>query len=119
MKCALNSFNDPYNPFFFIINFAIGGNFPNTKVDNSALPSRLEVDWVRVYQTDSQIEYNEKEVKPRMKNIKGEWTQEEKNRQEEKKIEFGIISKRVHNLNKQSAAKKNYRKSSLVESSQV
>jgi len=54
---AYNSFNDPSNPFYFVINLAIGGNFPNRKVDDSAFPAQLQVDWVRAYQTPSQIQF--------------------------------------------------------------
>ncbi|WP_165395194.1 family 16 glycosylhydrolase [Flagellimonas allohymeniacidonis] len=43
--------NWPYNqPFFFIINFAIGGNWPGFDIDDKVLPQKLEVDYVRVYQ---------------------------------------------------------------------
>ncbi|WP_350285798.1 family 16 glycosylhydrolase [uncultured Croceitalea sp.] len=42
--------NWPYDqPFFFIINFAIGGNWPGFDIDDKVLPQQLEVDYVRVY----------------------------------------------------------------------
>lgn len=41
----------PYDqPFFFIINFAIGGNWPGFDIEEKLLPQTLEVDYVRVYQ---------------------------------------------------------------------
>jgi len=52
-----NSFADPSNPFFFVINLAVGGQFPNHKVDDSAFPVQLMVDWVRVYQTQAQTDF--------------------------------------------------------------
>ena len=43
--------NWPFNqPFFFIINFAVGGNWPGFDIDDQKLPQQLEVDYVRVYQ---------------------------------------------------------------------
>lgn len=41
----------PFNqPFFFIINTAVGGNFGGHDVDNSIFPQQFVVDYVRVYQ---------------------------------------------------------------------
>jgi len=54
-----NSFADPTNPFFFVINVAVGGQFPNHKVDDSAFPIQLMVDWVRDYQTTMQTKAQE------------------------------------------------------------
>jgi len=67
-----NSFADPTNPFFFVINLAVGGQFPNHKVDDSAFPAHLMVDWVRVYQTQMDMErQREVEAKnPILKNKK-------------------------------------------------
>ena len=46
---AYNSFRDPTNPFFFIINLALGGDFPRyTPTDG--FPAHFEIDWVRVWQ---------------------------------------------------------------------
>lgn len=39
-----------HNPFFIILNMAVGGDFPGTTVNNSALPASMYVDYVRVYQ---------------------------------------------------------------------
>lgn len=41
----------PFNqPFFFIINTAVGGNFGGHDVDNSIFPQQFIIDYVRVYQ---------------------------------------------------------------------
>jgi len=47
---AYNSFSDSSNPFFFIVNLALGGNFPNRIPDPKGFPARFEVDWIRVWQ---------------------------------------------------------------------
>ena len=44
-----SSFNDPTNPFFFIINLALGGQFPK-RTPEDGFPARFEIDWVRVWQ---------------------------------------------------------------------
>lgn len=36
--------------FFILLNFAIGGNWPGFTVNNAALPAKMYVDYVRVYQ---------------------------------------------------------------------
>ena len=41
----------PYNqPFYFIINVAIGGNFGGPAIDNTILPQEFIVDYIKVYQ---------------------------------------------------------------------
>ena len=41
----------PFNqPFYFIINMAIGGNFGGPKVDDAIFPQDFIIDYVRVYQ---------------------------------------------------------------------
>lgn len=41
----------PFNqPFYFIINVAVGGNFGGHDVDNSIFPQEFVVDYIRVYQ---------------------------------------------------------------------
>ena len=37
-------------PFFFLINIAVGGNFGGPEVDDSIFPQEYIVDWVKVYQ---------------------------------------------------------------------
>ncbi|MBR3645760.1 MAG: glycoside hydrolase family 16 protein [Lachnospiraceae bacterium] len=36
--------------FYFLLNLAVGGTLPGYTVDNSGLPTQMEVDYVRVYQ---------------------------------------------------------------------
>jgi len=39
-----------HKDFFLLLNFAIGGNWPGFTVNNGALPAKMYVDYVRVYQ---------------------------------------------------------------------
>lgn len=50
-----SSSNWPFDqPFFFILNVAVGGNWGGAKgIDNSIFPQSMEVDYVRVYQEPS------------------------------------------------------------------
>jgi len=50
---AYNSFRDSSNPFFFIVNLALGGNFPKRIPDPKGFPARFEIDWIRVWQQNS------------------------------------------------------------------
>lgn len=44
--------NAPFDqPFHFLLNVAVGGNFPGNPNGSSVFPQVMEVDWVRVYQT--------------------------------------------------------------------
>jgi len=47
---AYNSFIDSSNPFFFIVNLALGGDFPKRTPDPKGFPGRFELDWIRVWQ---------------------------------------------------------------------
>ena len=38
------------NPFFLLLNMAIGGNWPGFSINDAALPAKMYVDYVRVYQ---------------------------------------------------------------------
>jgi beta-glucanase (GH16 family) len=40
------------HPFYILLNFAVGGDFPGktTPIDESLLPAKMEVDYVRVYE---------------------------------------------------------------------
>jgi beta-glucanase (GH16 family) len=41
----------PYNqPFYFILNVAVGGNFGGPAIDEAAFPQTFEIDYIRVYQ---------------------------------------------------------------------
>lgn len=39
-------------PFFIVLNLAVGGDFPNQPVDESKLPAKMFVDYVRVYKAN-------------------------------------------------------------------
>ncbi|MCY1237930.1 Beta-glucanase [compost metagenome] len=40
----------PFNqPFYFILNVAVGGNFGGPEVDDSIFPQEFIIDYVRVY----------------------------------------------------------------------
>jgi beta-glucanase (GH16 family) len=36
-------------PFYILLNVAVGGNFPGNGIDGDIFPATMEVDWVRVY----------------------------------------------------------------------
>jgi hypothetical protein len=38
-----------HNPFFIILNLAIGGDLPGNTINDGALPCNMQVDYVRVY----------------------------------------------------------------------
>jgi beta-glucanase (GH16 family) len=46
----INSTEEFHNPFFFLLNIAVGGNFPGPPTANSILADTMEVDYVRVFQ---------------------------------------------------------------------
>jgi len=52
-----NSYYDPTNPFFFILNLALGGDWPGKAPDPKAFPARLEIDWIRVWQQSNSGSY--------------------------------------------------------------
>lgn len=45
----VNSSEEFHQPFFILLNLAIGGDWPGQTIDNSKLPARMLVDYVRVY----------------------------------------------------------------------
>lgn len=52
IKDAVNGTEEFHENFFILLNFAIGGNWPGTTVDDSAFPATMYVDYVRVFQKD-------------------------------------------------------------------
>jgi len=50
---GFDSYQDANNPFFFLVNFALGGNWPGKAPDPRAFPARLELDWIRVWQQEN------------------------------------------------------------------
>lgn len=47
---GINSTSEFHEPFFILLNMAIGGNFPGNPTANSVIADTLIVDYVRVYQ---------------------------------------------------------------------
>jgi beta-glucanase (GH16 family) len=41
-----------HHPFFFLLNLAVGGDWPKQIINDSLLPAKMYVDWVRVYQKE-------------------------------------------------------------------
>ncbi|QQP95368.1 carbohydrate-binding protein [Lysobacter enzymogenes] len=46
---SVNGTEEFHRDFFVLLNFAIGGNWPGFNVDESKLPAKMHVDYVRVY----------------------------------------------------------------------
>jgi beta-glucanase (GH16 family) len=46
----VNSTNEFHQPFFILLNFALGGDWPGQTIDDSKLPANMYVDYVRVYE---------------------------------------------------------------------
>jgi beta-glucanase (GH16 family) len=38
------------NPFFFIFNIALGGNWPGSPDNSTVFPQRMIIDYIRVFQ---------------------------------------------------------------------
>lgn len=49
---GVNGTSEFHNEFFLLLNMAVGGNWPGFNVDNSALPATMQVEYVRVYQSN-------------------------------------------------------------------
>lgn len=47
---GINSTEEIHQPFFILLNFALGGDWPGQQIDDSKLPAKMYVDYVRVYQ---------------------------------------------------------------------
>lgn len=45
-----NSTEEFHQPFFILLNLAVGGNWPGQTIDDKLIPAKMYVDWVRVYQ---------------------------------------------------------------------
>ncbi|WP_408952339.1 carbohydrate-binding protein [Lysobacter sp. Hz 25] len=50
---GVNGTEEFHKDFFLLLNFAIGGNWPGFTVDETRLPAKMYVDYVRVYSGDS------------------------------------------------------------------
>ncbi|MDD7886345.1 carbohydrate-binding protein [Flavivirga sp. 57AJ16] len=49
---GVNGTSEFHNEYFLLLNLAVGGNWPGFTVDESRLPARMSVDYVRVYRDD-------------------------------------------------------------------
>ncbi|MFL1896314.1 carbohydrate-binding protein [Aquimarina sp. 2-A2] len=47
---GINGTSEFHNDFFLLLNLAIGGNWPGFSIDESRLPAKMYVDYVRVYE---------------------------------------------------------------------
>lgn len=50
VNITANSTEEFHKPFFILLNFAVGGDWPGQTIDDSLLPAKMYVDYVRVYQ---------------------------------------------------------------------
>lgn len=50
---GINGTHEFHNDFFLILNLAVGGNWPGFNIDNTKLPAKMLVDYVRVYRDAS------------------------------------------------------------------
>ncbi|WP_271766027.1 carbohydrate-binding protein [Aquimarina algiphila] len=50
---GVNGTSEFHNEYFLLLNMAVGGNWPGFSVDDSKIPARMAVDYVRVYQAGS------------------------------------------------------------------
>ena len=50
IKNSANKTEEFQQPFYLLLNVAIGGNWPGQTIDESRLPAKMEVDYVRVFQ---------------------------------------------------------------------
>lgn len=50
---SINGTDEFHREHFIILNYAMGGNWPGFVVDETALPSAMEIDYVRVYQKNA------------------------------------------------------------------
>lgn len=46
---SINGTDEFHRPFFLLLNMAIGGNLPGQTIDESRLPAKMYVDYVKVY----------------------------------------------------------------------
>jgi hypothetical protein len=45
-----SSTSEFHQPFYILLNFAVGGDWPGQIINDSLLPAKMYVDYVRVYQ---------------------------------------------------------------------
>jgi len=52
---SINSTEEFHRPFFFILNLAVGGNWPGAPNGTTPFPATFEIDYVRVYSADMSL----------------------------------------------------------------
>lgn len=55
IKNNINSTDEFHNPFFILLNMAVGGNWPGSPDGTSIFPDTMFVDYVRVYQQTTDV----------------------------------------------------------------
>lgn len=50
IKDGVNGTSSFHEPFFILLNFAIGGEWPGFEVDDRAFPAEMRIDYVRVFE---------------------------------------------------------------------
>ncbi len=50
VNITTNSTEEFHQPFFILLNFAVGGDWPGQTINDNLLPAKMYVDYVRVYQ---------------------------------------------------------------------
>lgn len=53
LNTAPSSLDEFRNPFYIILNIAVGGDWPQYPDETTVFPQRMEVDYIRVYQADN------------------------------------------------------------------
>ena len=54
---GMDSFRNPGNPFYLIVNLAFGGQFPNEAPQPASFPAAFHVDWIRIWQRQDGVSF--------------------------------------------------------------
>ena len=49
IKDSISNTEEFHRPFYILLNFALGGDWPGQKIDDAKLPAKMYIDYVRVY----------------------------------------------------------------------
>jgi beta-glucanase (GH16 family) len=52
---GVNSTSEFHEPFYLILNLAVGGNWPGSPDGSTSFPAQLDIDYVRVYKNELQV----------------------------------------------------------------
>lgn len=72
---SINGTDEFHNSFFILLNLAVGGNWPGSTVDISALPATMYVDYVRVYSASGSTTCDPTSITPYIQVNDGSWQQ--------------------------------------------